>query len=349
MLDDCRELQDKGHAPPLSSHVQEFNSRRYDGSTFPSDIAVRGVQQRRGKKFIFTIYDVTERKNAQEILEHTVTQRTAELSQINEELKLENKVRIHTEKALRSTKKELIQASKLAALGKMASGISHEFNQPLMAVSSWLHNIGLLLDQGHRNEAEEALANIGTQVNRMIELASHIQTLARQPDLMFSPTDVCEVLERSLTLFQVRISQEGATVNRSHVAQPLIISTDGLRLEQVFINLVSNALDAMGSQDNKIITIDAGFDQNEKLSIRLSDSGPGIPEDIREHVFDPFFTTKKTGKGMGLGLSISYNIVHSLGGSLAVHNLESGGACFVLTLPIDGVNSQTPIQAEGIW
>jgi two-component system C4-dicarboxylate transport sensor histidine kinase DctB len=166
---------------------------------------------------------------------------------------------------------------------------------------------------------------------------------------MFSPTDVCEVLERSLTLFQVRISQEGATVNRSHVAQPLIISTDGLRLEQVFINLVSNALDAMGSQDNKIITIDAGFDQNEKLSIRLSDSGPGIPEDIREHVFDPFFTTKKTGKGMGLGLSISYNIVHSLGGSLAVHNLESGGACFVLTLPIDGVNSQTPIQAEGIW
>ncbi len=349
MMKECRKTMEENEPVLPTSCIEEFKAQRQDGSTFPSDIAIRGVQQRSGQKFIFTIYDVSERKHAQEILERTVTARTAELSQANEELQQENRNRIETENALRSTKQELIQASKLAALGKMAAGISHEFNQPLMAVASWLHNVGLLLEQGEREEAEEALSNIGTQVNRMIELASHLQTLARQPDLKFSLTDIRHIIERSLSLFQVRIDQEGAEVHNVEKIENCKITTDGLRLEQVLINLISNALDAISHQQWKALTFNVDTNRNDQLAVSLSDNGPGIPEELREQVFDPFFTTKEVGKGMGLGLSISYNIVRTLGGSLTVKNIDAGGACFTVTLPVNMTSSQPPIQAEAIW
>ncbi|MFT6558971.1 ATP-binding protein [Sneathiella sp.] len=349
MLEESRtELDREGQATPAPM-VREFKACRRDGRYFPSDVAVRGIQQRSGQKFIFTIYDVTDRKQAQENLEQTVAERTTELRQANEELRHENETRIRTESALRSTKEELIQASKLAALGKMASGISHEFNQPLMAVASWLHNVDLLLERGEYTDAGEALRNIQTQVERMIELASHLQTLARQPVLNFSPTDLGHVLGRALSLFQVRIAQEGASIHNSDILDGILVTTDGLRLEQVFINLIANALDATSRQNDKHISLDLQEHREGQVAISVYDNGPGIPEETLKNVFDPFYTTKEVGKGMGLGLSISYNIVRTLGGSLTVSNRGEGGACFTLVLPKNTKAANLPLQAEEIW
>ena len=349
MLATCRAQMGSGDPMAVAGNIREFNACRMDGRVFPSDIAVRGVSQRSGRKFIFTIYDVSERKQAQQMLEQTVQNRTRELRHSNEELERENQTRLATENALRSTKEELVQASKLAALGKMASGISHEFNQPLMAVASWLHNVEMLLEQGALSEADEALEKIGTQVNRMIELASHIQTLARQPAVSFASTDLKQVIGRALSLFQVRLHQEGAEVAELPGDRALIVPTDGLRLEQIFINLIANGLDATAGQDEKQLIFEADTGKDGQISIALSDNGPGIAAEIRDHLFDPFFTTKEVGKGMGLGLSISYNIARSLGGSLTVDNRKEGGARFTLTLPMDPDSAEIPLQAEEIW
>jgi two-component system, NtrC family, phosphoglycerate transport system sensor histidine kinase PgtB len=349
MLENCRSYLNSDQSTSPAMTISEFNAQKRDGTTFPSDIAVRGIKQRSGQKFIFTIYDVTERKQAQQTLEQTVSKRTFELSKTNRELEQEIKTRIETEKALRSTKEELVQASKLAALGKMASGISHEFNQPLTAVASWLHNVNLLLKNGDLNEADKALSNIDTQINRMIELASHLQTLARQPDLSFAPVNLRQILDRSLSLFQVRMHQEGTNVQTIGLEQDTKLVTDALRLEQVFINLFANALDVMTAQSVKELGVIVDTSMEGRINITVTDNGPGVPVEIIEHLFDPFFTTKEVGKGMGLGLSISYNIVRSLGGNLTVRNQENAGASFRITLPAHTVTSTLPVRAEEIW
>lgn len=329
--------------------VQEFEAQRLNGPSFASDIAVRSVRKRNGERYILTIYDVSERKSSQQMLEETVTRRTAELQHTNNNLIIENKTRIKTEQALRNTKDELVQASKLAALGKMASGISHEFNQPLMAISSWIHNATTLLKQKQYSDTNDALLKIEAQISRMMELASHLQTMARQPKIIFKKTNIGSVLDRSLSLFQVRIRQEGIKVKQSPDFASFYATTDALRLEQVFINLISNGLDALCDQDKKTLSIEFTNDNIDYISIMVKDTGPGIPKNIMDSLFDPFFTTKEVGEGMGLGLSISYNIVRSLGGSLTVSNESKGGACFTIMLPTSTSQSRKTLQAEEIW
>lgn len=329
--------------------IEELSFHKKDGTIFPGDIACRSVVQRSGVKLIFTIYDVTDRKQAQQVLEETVALRTADLQTANIELRQEITTRQKTEFALRSTKEELIQASKLASLGKMASGISHELNQPLMAVSNWIHNTTLLLGKGDLKAAEQALKDMDIQVGRMIELASHLRTLARQPELIFGPTDPGDVLNRSLRLFTVRQSQDNVQIVNDVPIGLFNIDTDSLRLEQIFINLISNALDAMKASKSRILTIKCEGQDMDVFSISFSDTGTGIKDADLPHLFDPFFTTKDVGQGMGLGLSISYNIVHMLGGTLAPKNQGTGGATFTLSLPYRHKSKIHPVQAEEIW
>ncbi|MEH6404675.1 MAG: ATP-binding protein [Sneathiella sp.] len=329
--------------------IEELSFHKKDGSIFPGDIACRSVKQRSGIKLIFTIYDVTDRKQAQQVLEETVALRTADLQTANKELRQEVTTRQKTEFDLRSTKEELVQASKLASLGKMASGISHELNQPLMAVSNWIHNTTLLLDKGNLKAAEQALSDMDVQVNRMIELASHLRTLARQPELVFGPTDPSEVLTRALRLFTVRQEQDNIQIINEVPTSLFNIETDSLRLEQIFINLVSNALDAMKTAKPKTLTIRCEGQDTGIFSISFTDTGLGITDADLPHLFDPFFTTKEVGQGMGLGLSISYNIARMLGGNLIPTNQKSGGATFTLTLPYKHTARIIPVQAEEIW
>jgi len=329
--------------------IEELSFHKKDGSIFPGDIACRSVAQRSGLKLIFTLYDVTDRKQAQQVLEETVALRTADLQAANKELRQEVTTRQKTEFDLRSTKEELIQASKLASLGKMASGISHELNQPLMAVSNWIHNTTLLINKGDLKAAEQALGDMDIQVGRMIELASHLRTLARQPELIFTPTDPSETLTRALRLFAIRKSQDSVQIINEVPVGLFSIDTDSLRLEQIFINLVSNALDAMKASEPRILTIKCEGLDTEIFSISFTDTGPGITDTDLPHLFDPFFTTKEVGQGMGLGLSISYNIARMLGGNLYPTNDPAGGATFTLTLPYKHTSKLHPVQAEEIW
>ncbi|MBL4740935.1 MAG: PAS domain S-box protein [Sneathiella sp.] len=329
--------------------IEELSFHKKDGSIFPGDIACRSVTQRSGIKLIFTIYDVTDRKQAQQVLEDTVALRTADLQAANKELRQEVSTRQKTEFDLRSTKEELVQASKLASLGKMASGISHELNQPLMAISNWIHNASVLITKGDLKAAKQALDDMDIQVSRMIELASHLRTLARQPALTFTPTDPSETLTRALRLFTIRLSQDGGQIINEVPEGLFNIDTDSLRLEQIFINLVSNALDAMKTSKTRILTIQCEGLETDAFSISFTDTGPGINDTDLPHLFDPFFTTKEVGQGMGLGLSISYNIARMLGGNIYPTNNEAGGATFTLTLPYKHSSRLHPVQAEEIW
>ncbi|GLQ06485.1 ATP-binding protein [Sneathiella chinensis] len=330
--------------------IIELTFRTRDGTCFPGDIACRTVRQRSGIKRIFTIYDVTDRKQAQEKLEETVALRTADLRSVVDELRQEVMIRKKAEQSLRNTREELVQASKLASLGKMASGISHELNQPLMAVSNWIHNATLLIDKGDLASAGKALQDMDVQVVRMIELASHLRTLARQPDLSFAPTDPAKCLGRALDLFSTRISQDHITVSRQIPEGAFSLQTDGLRLEQIFINLISNAFDAMQGKEERELTITATTGDTGLLTLSFSDTGSGLEEAVLPHVFDPFFSTKDVGQGMGLGLSISYNIARTLGGTLTAHNNgDWQGATFTLSLPTEGHPATLPVQAEEIW
>ncbi len=328
--------------------IVELLFRRRDGRIFPGDIACRRIEQRSGTKLIFTLYDVTERKEAQNKLEETVASRTADLQKTNEELRQEITQRQKTETLLRSTKEELVQASKLASLGKMASGISHELNQPLMAVSNWIHNTTLLLEKGDLETAGKALCDMDIQVRRLIELASHLRSLARQPSLEFTPVDPADVLERALGLFSERIRQDKVEINNKLTKGSSSLETDLLRLEQVAINLISNALDAMKKAPSKILTLTLLETDGDRLSLSFTDTGSGINATDLPHLFDPFFTTKDVGKGMGLGLSISYNIARSLGGTIEAGNTGTG-ASFTISLPRKQDAAAPPLQAEEIW
>ncbi|MBL4906581.1 MAG: PAS domain S-box protein [Sneathiella sp.] len=329
--------------------IIELPFHRKDGSWFPGDIACRSVIQRSGTKLIFTIYDVSDRKLAQQKLEETVALRTADLQAANLELKQEVETRQNTEIKLRSTKEELVQASKLASLGKMASGISHELNQPLMAVSNWIHNAVLLLEKGNLKTVNKALQDMDIQVNRMIELASHLRTLARQPELSFKAADPCVILDRALALFSLRAAQDGVAVGNKIEKGYFKLETDSLRLEQIFINLISNAFDAMRHSPTQNLEIACQIQDGGTLEITFSDTGPGISDEELPHLFDPFFTTKEVGQGMGLGLSISYNIARTLGGNIHAMNNASLGATFILTLPLKRQSNLSPVQAEEIW
>ncbi len=334
---------------PKADAIIELLFRCRDGRIFPGDIACRRISQRGGIKLIFTVYDVTDRKEAQDKLEETVELRTLDLRNTNQELLQEINNRKQTELLLRSTKEELVQASKLASLGKMASGISHELNQPLMAVSNWVHNATLLIEKGDLDAANQALQDMDVQIRRLIELASHLRTLARQPDLNFATVDPGMIIERALGLFSERMKQDKLTLINNIPKDSVPIQTDMLRLEQIVINLISNALDSMKQSSQKTLILTIASEEEAILTLSFSDTGSGIAKEDLPHLFDPFFTTKEVGQGMGLGLSISYNIARSLGGTIKAENRQEGGATFTVSLPVKPLDQNRLMQAEEIW
>ncbi|WP_459208018.1 ATP-binding protein [Pseudomonas sp. MLB6B] len=252
------------------------------------------------------------RQRSREALEREVEQRTREL---------------------RTAQEGLVQSAKLAALGQMSAALAHEINQPLTTQRMQLETLRLLLDHGRIDQARQALEPLEQMLVRMAALTGHLKTFARNsPGGLRERLDLATVVDQSLQLLDTRLRSDGIDL-ALYLARPAWVRGDAIRLEQVLINLLHNALDAMADKRFKRLEIrieHAGPDW--RLSV--IDSGGGIAEADLPKVFDPFFTTKPVGDGLGLGLAISYGIVHEAGGQLRVENL-AGGACFILSLPCD--------------
>jgi two-component system, NtrC family, C4-dicarboxylate transport sensor histidine kinase DctB len=235
----------------------------------------------------------------------------------------------------RQTRDELIQAAKLAALGQMTAGLSHELNQPLAAIRSHAHNSALLLDRGRADDARENLDRIQALTTRMTELIKHLKRFSRQPAVALGIIDLRQVVESTLALFDQQLKKDAIRVEVALPPRQLLVHAEEIRLEQVLVNLVSNAIDAVRGCDLRLIRIEAEH-RGGRVVLRISDTGPGIPSELVSRIFDPFFTTKPIGRGLGLGLSISYNIVKDFGGSLTMHHSSPEGTAFALELAETG-------------
>ncbi len=282
-------------------------------------------------------------RSAREELEHRVEERTADLALVNRQLETEVAERRATEQQLRQTQSDLIQAGKLAALGQMSAALSHEFNQPLSAVKNYADNAAVLIDRGRLPEARDNLGRISGLTDRMASLSRHLRNFARKPNQKLGPVPLDEVVNDALEIVDSRVKAADARLAIDLGSSPLWVRAGSVRLQQVLVNLISNAIDAVEPLPDRTIDITARRG-NGKVVMTVRDRGPGVPAAIAERIFDPFFTTKGVGKGLGLGLSISYNIVKDFGGTLDVTNHPEGGAVF--TLRLEATRAATREAAE---
>ena len=234
---------------------------------------------------------------------------------------------------LRTAQDGLVQSAKLAALGQMSAALAHEINQPLTAQRMQLATLRLLLDHGRVDDAYKALKPVDDMLTRMAALTGHLKTFARKsPSGLRERLDLAAVVDQALQLLETRLRDEDVSTVL-HLTRPAWVRGDAIRLEQVLINLLRNALDAMTGQPVK--RLEVRLEADEQLwRLSVSDSGTGIAEEHLAQVFDPFFTTKAVGDGLGLGLAVSFAIIHESGGRLSADNHENG-AVFCVTLPID--------------
>ncbi|QET02936.1 sensor histidine kinase [Cupriavidus pauculus] len=282
-------------------------------------------------------------------LERRVEARTADLMAINEQLEGEVVERTRAEKELRATQDELVQASKLAALGQMAAGITHELNQPLAALRTFSDNTRVLLERGQLDAATGNLSAIADLTERMGKITGQLKLFAGKARPRRNAVRVCAAIDHVLAITAPRTGGTAIAVHgldAASGAEDIAVWADELKLEQVLLNLVGNALDAIASAraaDHTEGHIDITVRSNESLvTVTVRDNGGGIAAEALPRLFEPFFTTKEIGQGLGLGLAISSSIVREFGGQLAARNVEGGagmagmtgvtGAEFVVTL-----------------
>jgi two-component system C4-dicarboxylate transport sensor histidine kinase DctB len=232
---------------------------------------------------------------------------------------------------LRSTQNELVQTGKLAMLGQMATGITHELNQPLAAIRAFADNARVFLARGQGEQVEGNLGHISEASARMGAIIGQLKGFARKDETV-APVDLAPSVRASAFLLESEFRRHGVTLDID-AADGLKVSGDSVRIEQVLINLLRNALDAVEAGERREVAIRLERDGDCAL-VSISDSGAGIPEQVAAHLFEPFYTTKPSGKGLGLGLAISSSIVQAMNGQLAAHNQPGGGARFELRLPL---------------
>jgi two-component system C4-dicarboxylate transport sensor histidine kinase DctB len=265
-------------------------------------------------------------------LKGEVAERTRELRESNDSLQTEIDQHRRTESRLRTTQNELVQAGKLAALGQMSAAIAHEINQPLAAIRTFMASAKVFAQRGNVAQMLSNLDLITDLAERMASITGHLKTFARKSEPGHpEPVLVDQAVEGTLFLLESQIKAAGIRIEKQ-VAPELWVLGHAVQLEQVILNLVRNSLDAVADQDDAWIRI-AGRASADTVFIVVSDNGPGISRDQISKIFDPFFTTKSVGKGLGLGLSISYGIVQDFGGEIHAGNRAEGGAELTVELP----------------
>ena len=273
-------------------------------------------------------------------LERKITERTAHLRASNERLKGQIRERRQAEDTLRRAQDELVQAGKLAAIGQMSTSIAHELNQPLAALRTLSGNTIRFLQRGDLKVAADNLNTINNLVDRMGRITANLRSFARRGDDQ-GQASLGKAVEATLQLLALRLEAAGVELQRDFSDVQLKI--DQTRLEQILVNLIGNALDAMQDQAAPKKLWLEGEPGDGKYRLRVRDNGPGIDPESRKHLFEPFFTTKPGEQGLGLGLTLSASLAAAAGGSLSVEFPTTGGAAFVLLLPL-----LQPAKAEPI-
>lgn len=258
-------------------------------------------------------------------LESRIAERTADLTEKIAALQ-------RTEAILHETRDNAVQAGKLAVLGQLSAGISHELNQPLAALQTFADNAAALLARGRHAEVAENLQMISELVGRTGRIVRQLKSFARREADTPQAVNVAATIEHALLIVEPRRREIAAQIAVAPFAPELSVTAEAGRLEQVLVNLLLNALDAMHDRPEARVDVQVR-DATGQVVIEVRDHGPGIPDEVRGHLFEPFYTTKPAGAGLGLGLAISLTIVESYGGTLAARNAPDGGAVFVLTLP----------------
>lgn len=236
---------------------------------------------------------------------------------------------------LRQAQDELLHAARMAALGQMSAALAHEVNQPLTALRMQLGSLRLLLEQGRQDDIRAGLEQADGLIQRMAALTAHLKTFARKQEAgRPERLDPVGVLDQALLLLTPRLHQERVRIHRQ-VQDGIEVMGEAIRLEQVLVNLLHNAVDAMAGRAEPRIAVRVWQDDG-RCCIAVADNGPGIRAEALDRLFEPFFTTKPVGQGLGLGLAVSYGIVRDLGGSLEAGHGADGGAVFTLRLPVAG-------------
>jgi len=233
----------------------------------------------------------------------------------------------------------MIHESKMAALGKMAAGVAHEINNPLAVITEeagWMKD--LLKEEDVANspnfkEFQESLNKIGYHADRVKKVTHRLLGFARRMEPTVEKVLVNQVLEECVGFLENEALYRNIVIQKELAADLPTTSSDSSQLQQVFLNILNNAIDAIGK--NGTITLNTAYrPEDQQIVIKISDTGPGIPKELMAKVFDPFFTTKEVGKGTGLGLSISYSIIEKLGGTITVDSETDRGTTFTITLPV---------------
>ena len=239
------------------------------------------------------------------------------------------------EQELRDKQEQLVQAGKLATLGELTTGVAHELNNPLNNIGLFVGNAVDLIELAvtEKGQIVAELRHAMQQVSKATEIISHLRTFGRAAPVSREPIPLRQVIERALSLMreQLRLREIEVTVDLGP-EEPVILG-NAIQLEQVFINLLTNARDAVAESPRKAIRI-AGSARSGAVEVALADTGHGIPPGLERRIFDPFFTTKEVGKGTGLGLSITYGIIKEHGGTISVASPPGEGATFLINLPL---------------
>jgi two-component system, LuxR family, sensor kinase FixL len=281
---------------------REVVAQRKDGSTFPIDLAVGEFVTAAGRCYVGILRDISERKRQEEQAE--------------------------------DLRARLAHVSRIGTLGEMVSGIAHEVNQPLTAIANYASACRRMMLAGQTNPGEmlSILEKIAVQAERAGQVIRGLRALAKRGDNRRQLLDCNQLVREVLRIveFEVRGADVALDVRLAPSLTPVL--ADGVQIQQVVLNLIRNAMEAMGEAGSgRAVVVETGQTEPEWVTIRVSDRGPGLSAEVARRLFEPFFTTKK--HGMGLGLSICQSIATAHGGELRYSQNEWGGATFALQLP----------------
>ena len=252
-------------------------------------------------------------------LEFQVTQRTQALVEANQQL--------------REAQEVLVHSAKLAAIGQLAAGITHELHQPVAAIRMLSESAGVLIWRSQSNVASENLQIILDLTGRMNTIIGRLKQFSRKSESVLQPVKIIDNIDHSTQILASKLRGTRAKVEFQRPDQEMHVLADPVRLEQIFINLISNAIDAVAGVVRPSIEI-VVWQGEDTIFVSVRDNGVGLSDSVVAHLFEPFFTTKEAGAGLGLGLAISIGIVREFGGTLSASNLNRGGAEFIVKLPL---------------
>ena len=239
------------------------------------------------------------------------------------------------EHELREKQEQLVQAGKLATLGELTAGVAHELNNPLNNIGLFIGNVIDLIELGEADPGRilHELHSAMQQVHKATEMISHLRTFGRAATVSREPVVINQVIQRAISLVHKQLHLRQIEVQLHFPSEDVIVIGNAIQMEQVFINLLTNARDALADVTQKMITVTCTV-KTDVVNIHFCDTGPGIPAGLEQRIFDPFFTTKEVGAGTGLGLSITYGIIKEHQGSIAVASRPGEGALFLIQLPL---------------